>query len=172
MKLRRSTIVVIMVSACAVAVFVALWLFRTSLWVTNRDKDEIREFLVRMYIQGWKDQSRPIFVRFEHDTDPSDAFLARLAGLKFDFRKGSRAESRENRDSPNSTSQNVFDRVTGEPGIIVSVDSIELCPDGTVRVRSGVHRGFLGGYGDELLLRRLNGAWTVVNSPTYSYWVA
>jgi hypothetical protein len=128
------------------------------------DKDAIRELLVRQYLKDWRDPPLAFLV-FDQDTDPPDAFLKRFADLRVRIRKGSKAKLV---DSKNSSSQVVFERDTGEPGVLITVQGWRLIEGGRVEVSCGVMKGRLWGFGGTFLVERVKGGWRVVEE--ISHW--
>jgi hypothetical protein len=132
--------------------------------LTSADKDAIRELLVRHYLKDWR---RPpvVFLLFDKDTDPPDAFIKRLADIKLSIRKGSKSKLV---DSENSTSQVVFDKDTNEPGVKIWVSDLKLLGAGKAEVEGGVVKGRLWGYGGTFVVEKSDGRWKILKE--VSHW--
>lgn len=125
--------------------------------LTSGDKDAIRELLVRHYLEDWREPPL-VFLVFDKDTDPPDAFIKRLADTKLRIRKVSKSTIV---DSENSESQVVFDKDTNEPGVLIRVSGLKLLGAGKAEVKGRVLKGRLWGYGGTFILEKADGRWKI-----------
>jgi hypothetical protein len=131
------------------------------------DKDAIREFLVRHYLKSFGKTKLVVFLRFDKDTDPPDAFLERFADLKVRIRKWSKAKTV---DSENSSSQVIFDKDTNEPGVVIQVSGMKILDAGKAEVKGRVFKGRLWGYGGTFTVEKVDGRWKSLKE--VSHWEA
>jgi hypothetical protein len=125
--------------------------------LTNADKDAIRELLVRHYLEGWQEPSL-IFLVFDKDTDPTDAFIKRLTDIKLRIRKGSKSKIAY---SKNSGSQVVFDKDTNEPGVLIGVSGLKLLGAGKAEVKGDVYKGLRWGVGGTFIVKKADRRWKI-----------
>jgi hypothetical protein len=125
--------------------------------LTSADKDAIRELLVRHYLEDWQEPSL-VFLVFDKDTDPPDAFIKRLADIKLRIRKGSKSKMVY---SGKSASQAVFDKDTMEPGVLIGVSSLKLLGAGKAEVKGDVYRGPRCGVGGTFIVKKADGRWKI-----------
>jgi hypothetical protein len=126
--------------------------------LTAADKDAIRELLVRHYQKNWRPKTL-VFLKFDKDADPPDAFLKRFADLKVRIRKGSMSKVV---DSADSESQVVFDKDTNEAGVLINVRGLKSIDAGKAEVRGSVFRGRLWGYGGTFIVEKADGRWKIL----------
>ena len=125
--------------------------------LTSADKDAIRELLIRHYLEDWREPPL-VFLEFDKDTDPPDAFIKRLADIKLRIRQASKSKIV---DSKNSSSQAVFDKDTNEPGALIGVSGVKLLGEGKAEVKGSVYKGRLWGYGGTIIVKKADGRWKI-----------
>jgi hypothetical protein len=134
--------------------------------LTSADKDTIRELVVRHYLKDWREPP-VIFLVFDKDTDPPDAFIKRLADMKLRIRKGSKSKIVY---SKSSMSQDVFDKDTNEPGVLITLSGVKRLSASKGEVQGRVFKGRLWGYGGTFIVEKTDGRWKI--SDQVSRWVS
>jgi len=85
--------------------------------------------------------------------DPSDTFMARFAGRTPPVKKVSQSKKGE--------AGQVFDKITGQRGVIFTVDDLKWISDEEVEATCSVYKAGLDGYAYKYILNKKNNRWNV-----------
>jgi hypothetical protein len=127
----------------------------------SQDEDAIREVVFRDSLQHYDKAGILIFLSFGGDTDPPDAFLARLRGLKSTIRKGSDAMMTKPGTEAGISYGLIRDRTTNELGTLTTVVIRRWINDSEVEASLGNVRGGLNGEGYTCTVKKTDGRWRI-----------
>ena len=122
-----------------------------------KEDDDIREIVIRALFRdaGIRGGVKVFFLSAEEwRTDPTDGFMARFASNKPPVRKVSLSAEKEGK---------VFDKQTGERGVIFSVMNLRRKSDTEVQIDGSVYRAGLNGYTDTYTLTKKSGKWKITD---------
>ena len=122
--------------------------------------DDIREAVFRWQFDhnasGQQTNAQVYFLEVgQKGDDPSDEFMKRFAGHKPPVRKKSACNA--------APGKGVFDKKTGQQGLIFRATSIDWKSDAEVDVQGGYYEAGLSSSGNTYTLKKKNGKWKVTN---------
>jgi len=129
----------------------------SKLDLTAAEQDDIREAVFRYEFEnnasGQKRNAKVYFLSLGKDKEPDDAFIARFKGHKPPVKKRSQS----------SGELEVFDKETGERGLIFSAVMIKVVDANKVKVDGGYYEAELSASGDVYTVERKDGKWIVTD---------
>ena len=129
----------------------------SKLELTAAEQDDIREAVFRYEFEnnasGQKRNAKVYFLSLGKDKETDDAFIARFKDHKPPVKK--RSQSKEDFE--------VFDKETGERGLIFSAVTIKVVDANKVKVDGGYYEAQLSASGDVYTVERKDGKWIVTD---------
>jgi hypothetical protein len=130
------------------------------------ESDDIREVVFRwQFDHNASRQNRNPEVYFlavgEKDRDPSAVFMKRFTGNKPPLRRASQCRK---------STRGVFDKKTGERGLVFRVERIEWKSDSQVDVDGGYYEDGMSASGNTYTVQKTKGKWKVTNDEMH--WIS